>query len=62
MNGAKGPGKIDEFKTEIIALLINGSSQKFIAARYNTTEANLHNWMKKNNVKKLDSRVKNTYS
>ncbi len=49
----KGPGKskLDPFRPEIEALLANGSTQKFIANRYNTTEANLHNWMKKNNVK-----------
>ena len=44
-----GPGKskLDGFKPEIDALLANGSTQKFIAKRYKTTEANLHNWMKK---------------
>ena len=29
-----------------------GSTQKFIANRYNTTEANLYNWMKRHNLKK----------
>ena len=50
----KGPGKskLDKFKPEIEALLKNGSTQKFVANRYNTTEANLHNWMKKNNLKR----------
>ena len=50
----KGPGKskLDKFKPEIEALLNNGSTQKFIAKRYKTTEANLHNWMKKNGLKK----------
>ncbi|HEV8159457.1 MAG TPA: hypothetical protein VGP58_10525, partial [Pyrinomonadaceae bacterium] len=49
----KGPGKskLDRFRPEIEALLKNGSTQKFIAARYGTTEANLHNWLKKNNLK-----------
>ncbi len=47
-----GPGKskLDDFKPEIEALLANGSTQKFIAKRYKTTEANLHNWMKKNKL------------
>lgn len=47
----KGPGKskLDKFKPEIEALLSNGSTQKFIANRYNTTEANLYNWMKMSN-------------
>ena len=50
----KGPGKskLDQYRPEIEALLANGSTQKFIAKRYGTTEANLHNWMKKNNLKK----------
>jgi len=50
----KGPGKskLDQYRPEIEALLANGSTQKFIAKRYNTTEANLHNWMKKNSIKK----------
>lgn len=47
-----GPGKskLDAFRPEIEALLANGSTQKFIAARYGTTEANLHNWLKKNSI------------
>ena len=50
----KGPGKskLDKFKPEMEALLSNGSTQKFIANRYNTTEANLYNWMKRHNLKK----------
>ncbi len=50
----KGPGKskLDAFRPEIEALLANGSTQKFIARRYNTTEANLHNWMRKRGLKK----------
>ncbi|MEM7175442.1 MAG: recombinase family protein [Chlamydiota bacterium] len=50
----KGPGKskLDAYKPEIEALLAHGSSQKFIANRYGTTEANLHNWMKKRGLKK----------
>ncbi len=49
----KGPGKskLDIFRPEIEALLANGSTQKFIAKRYNTTEANFHNWLKKNALK-----------
>lgn len=48
-----GPGKskLDQFRPEIEALLKNGSTQKFIAKRYGTTEANLHNWIKKHNLK-----------
>lgn len=48
----KGPGKskLDTHKFEIEALLKNGSTKKFIAKRYNSTPANLHNWIKKNIV------------
>ncbi len=47
-----GPGKskLDQYRVEIEALLSNGSSQRFIAKRYKTTEANFSNWMKKNNI------------
>lgn len=50
----KGPGKskLDTYKLEIEALLAHGSSQKFIANRYGTSEANLHNWMKKQGIKR----------
>jgi DNA invertase Pin-like site-specific DNA recombinase len=53
----KGPGKskLDQYRPEIEALLANGSTQKFIANRYGTTEANLHNWMKKHGIKKPKS-------
>ena len=48
-----GPGKskIDQYRVEIEALLANGSSQRFIAKRYGTTEANFSNWLKKNNIR-----------
>lgn len=48
-----GPGKskLDQYRPEIEALLTNGSTQKFIAKRYGTTEANLHNWIKKHRLK-----------
>jgi DNA invertase Pin-like site-specific DNA recombinase len=50
----KGPGKskLDTFRPEIEALLAHGSTQKFIAHRYQTTEANLHNWLKKRGIQK----------
>lgn len=49
----KGPGKskLDTFRPEIESLLANASTQRFIAQRYRTTEANLHNWLKKNGLK-----------
>ena len=50
----KGPGKskLDQFRPEIEALLANGSTQRFIANRYGSTEANLCNWMKKREISK----------
>ena len=46
----KGKSKLDQYRPEIEALIKNGSKQKFIANRYNTSEANLSNWMRKNQV------------
>jgi len=46
-----GKSKLDKYKPEIEALLNNGSTQKFIAGRYSTTEANLHHWIKKQSLK-----------
>lgn len=50
----KGPGKskLDLVRPEIEALLSTGSTQKFIATRYNVTQPTLCNWLKKNNIKK----------
>jgi hypothetical protein len=39
-------------------LLANGSTQKFVAQRYKTTEANLHNWLKKNHLMTSRERFK----
>ena len=41
-----GKSKLDTHRIEIEALLKNGSTQKFVAKRYQTTEANLHHWLK----------------
>lgn len=41
-----GKSRLDGFRIEIEALLNNGSTQKFIANRYHTTEANLHHRLK----------------
>ena len=45
-----GKSKLDVFKEEIVALLRNGSSKKFVADRYGTSQVNLYNWIRKNNV------------
>ncbi len=47
-----GKSKLDKYRPEIEALLADGSTQKFIAQRYNTTEANLSRWMKKHKLKR----------
>jgi DNA invertase Pin-like site-specific DNA recombinase len=47
-----GKSKLDVFRPEIESLLANGATQKFIARRYHTTEANLHHWLKKHGLKK----------
>jgi DNA invertase Pin-like site-specific DNA recombinase len=47
-----GKSKLDAYRPEIEALLNNGSTQKFIAARYHTTEANLHHWMKQHGIQR----------
>ncbi|MCF0063195.1 recombinase family protein [Dyadobacter chenwenxiniae] len=54
-----GPGKskLDQYKPEIEALLLSGSSQKYIADRYRITEATLSNWIKKKGIKKYQKAV-----
>ncbi len=54
-----GPGKskLDKYRPEIEAMLSNGSTQRFIAKRYGTTESNLFNWMKKHKLKNVRSKV-----
>jgi DNA invertase Pin-like site-specific DNA recombinase len=49
----RGPGKskLDQYRPEIEALLANGSTKAYIAKRYKTTPANLHNWLSKNEIK-----------
>lgn len=46
----KGKSKLDDYQEEIVALLNNGSSKTFVARKYDTTPANLYNWLKKNGV------------
>lgn len=48
----KGPGKskLDAYREEIIALLKNGSTQIHVAKKYGTSQPNLHNWLRKNNL------------
>jgi DNA invertase Pin-like site-specific DNA recombinase len=45
-----GSSKLDKHRPEIEALLSNGSTQKFISMRYDTTPENLSVWLKKNKI------------
>jgi DNA invertase Pin-like site-specific DNA recombinase len=45
-----GKSKLDKHREEIIALLKNGSTKKYVAKKYGTTPPNLINWIKKNNI------------
>jgi DNA invertase Pin-like site-specific DNA recombinase len=48
----KGAGKykLDAYREEIIALLKNGSTKKYVAKKYGTSPPNLHNWLRKNGI------------
>jgi DNA invertase Pin-like site-specific DNA recombinase len=48
----RGPGKskLDKYREEIIALLKNGSTKKYVSQKYGTTQPNLYNWLKKNRI------------
>jgi DNA invertase Pin-like site-specific DNA recombinase len=48
-----GKSKLDQFRPEIEALLANGSTQKFIAKRYGSTQANFSRWIKKHTLKRI---------
>jgi DNA invertase Pin-like site-specific DNA recombinase len=45
-----GKSKLDQYREEIIALLKNGSTKKYVAQKYGTSPPNLHNWLKKNGI------------
>ena len=45
-----GKSKLDELKEEIVALLRNGSSKKFVGDRYRSSQVNLYNWLNKNKI------------
>ena len=47
-----GKSKLDKYRPEIEALMANGSTQRFIAQRYGTTEANLSRWLKKHGLRR----------
>jgi DNA invertase Pin-like site-specific DNA recombinase len=47
-----GKSKLDQHRAEIEKLLANGSTQKHIAKRFGTTEANLSRWMKRKGLRR----------
>ena len=49
----KGPGrsKLDVSREEIITLLNNGATKAYVARKYESSQPNLYNWLKKNNIK-----------
>jgi DNA invertase Pin-like site-specific DNA recombinase len=47
-----GKSKLDEHRPEIETLLAHGSTQKYIAGRFGTTEANLSRWLKKHGLRR----------
>jgi DNA invertase Pin-like site-specific DNA recombinase len=47
-----GKSKLDAYRTEIEALLNNGTTKTWIANRYKTTIANLSRWMEKHDIER----------
>jgi DNA invertase Pin-like site-specific DNA recombinase len=47
-----GKSKLDQHRPEIEALLKNGATQTYIAKRYETTEANLSQWLEKHGLRR----------
>jgi DNA invertase Pin-like site-specific DNA recombinase len=45
-----GHSKLDAYREEIVALLNNGATKTYIAKRYNSSQPNLYNWIKKNQI------------
>jgi DNA invertase Pin-like site-specific DNA recombinase len=45
-----GKSKLDKHREEIVALLKNGSTKKYVAKKYGTSSPNLINWLKKNKI------------
>ena len=44
----KGKSKLDPHREEIVALLKNGSTQRWVARHYGVTPMTVHNWLKNN--------------
>ena len=53
-----GKSKLDKYRPEIEALLETGSTQRYIASRFDTTESNLSRWMKKHKLRRYRGKNK----
>jgi DNA invertase Pin-like site-specific DNA recombinase len=49
----KGRSKLDSHKDEIIALLKNGSTKRFIARKFQSTPANLIHWLRQSKLQDI---------
>jgi DNA invertase Pin-like site-specific DNA recombinase len=47
-----GKSKLDQHRPEIESLLNNGATQTYIAQRYQTTEANLSQWLERHGLRR----------
>ena len=47
-----GKSKLDQYRPEIEALFNNGATQRFIAKRYHTSEANLRHWLEQRGIRR----------
>ena len=45
--------KLDKHRIDIVNLLKNGATKRYIAQRYSTTEQNLYRWINQHNLKKI---------
>ncbi len=52
-----GKSKLDKHRDEIERLLAEGSTQKYIANRFNTTETNLSRWLKKHGLRRKTLKI-----
>ncbi len=52
-----GKSKLDKHRDEIERLLAEGSTQKNIANRFNTTETNLSRWLKKHGLRRKTLKI-----
>ncbi len=54
----KGKSKLDQYEDEIVAMLRNGSTQAFIAKKYEISSGTLSNWLKRKNLNRFGEKDK----